>query len=278
MREVYDLDDCLLLVASDRISAFDVILANGIPDKGKVLNQISAFWFEKLGGICPHHMISISDDAIRERVGEGAESCFGRSMLAKKATPLPVEFVARGYLSGSWWKDYRSGMRTIHGVVLPDGLQDGSKLPEPIFTPATKAEEGHDENISFARASDILGSEMAAHLRDVTLKLYDAAANHAASAGLILADTKFEFGLVDDQPIWIDEALSPDSSRYWEASGWQPGAAQPSFDKQFVRDYLETLDWDKTPPGPELPTDVVAKTREKYLEAFQRITGRDLDL
>lgn len=278
VREVYDLGDQLLLVASDRLSAFDVVLPDGIPDKGKVLTQLSAFWFKKLGHIASHHLISTDHEAIAERVGEGADQLKGRSMLVMKTEPIMIECVARGYLAGSWWKEYREGRRHIHGVELMEGLLDGSKLPEPVFTPATKAESGHDMNIGFAEAVDLVGVELASKLRDWTLEIYAEAVRHAASQGLILADTKFEFGMTEDGPIWIDEALTPDSSRYWPADQYQPGSAQPSFDKQFVRDYLETLDWDKQPPGPSLPSDVIMKTRAKYFEAFRRITGHDLDL
>ncbi len=276
VRDVYDLGDHLLLVASDRLSAFDVVLPTGIPDKGKVLNQLSAFWFNKLSCVCPHHVVSSDDVVIAERIGRTMPDLSGRSMLVRRTEPIMIECVARGYLAGSWWKDYRDGQRTIHGVKLPDGLQDGSRLPEPVFTPATKAESGHDMNIAYEQAANLIGSDLAAQLRGWTLELYAAAAAHASTCGLILADTKFEFGLTAEGPIWIDEALTPDSSRYWQAADYSPGQAQPSFDKQFVRDYLETLDWDKQPPGPVLPEEVVVKTRDKYLEAYCRITGHDL--
>lgn len=276
VREVYDLGDLLLLVTTDRISAFDVIMANGIPDKGIVLTQMSAFWFNKLAHLGPHHVVSTDDAEIASRVGSA--DLKGRSMLCRKAEPLTIECVARGYLEGSWYKDYAAGERTLHGVQLPDGLLRGSRLPEPIFTPATKAQSGHDINIDFTEAANLVGSEVAAEARDWTLALYREAAAHAEASGLILADTKFEFGLTEGGLIWIDEALTPDSSRYWEAKGWDPGHAQPSYDKQFVRDYLETIQWDKQPPGPTLPEDVVAKTRERYLEAYQRITGSVLAL
>ena len=278
VREVYDLGENLLIVSSDRISAFDVIMANGIPDKGRVLNQMSAFWFDRLNDVCPNHIISVDDQVIADALGNTFDSLKGRSVLARKAKPLTIECVARGYIAGSLFKEYRKSGGNIHGLDLPDGLLDGSKLNEPIFTPATKAEEGHDENISFAEAADRVGTEVANQVRDWTLTLYAQARDYAAEKGLILADTKFEFGLTDDGIIWIDEALSPDSSRYWEASGYAPGGAQPSFDKQYVRDYLETLNWNKQPPGPELPPDVVQNTRLKYLEAFERITGKPLDI
>lgn len=280
VREVYDLGNDLLIVATDRISAFDVIMANGIPDKGRILNQMSAFWFRELGDVCPTHVISTDDDAIAERLGSleldanTLDSLRGRSVLARRASPLTIECVARGYISGSLYKEYRAEGGAVHDLGLPEGLPLSGKLPEPIFTPATKAQEGHDENISYARACDLVGSEIAAQARDWTLALYARAAAHCARAGIILADTKFEFGVTPDGLIWIDEALTPDSSRFWPADQYEPGKQQPSYDKQFVRDYLETLAWDKRPPGPELPAEIVAKTRAKYLEAFERITGR----
>ncbi len=273
VREVYDLGSQLLIITTDRISAFDVVMANGIPDKGRILNQMSAFWFDKFGDQVPHHMLSVNDAEVAQLVGEDNPDLRGRCMISRKAQPLTIECVARGYICGSLYKEYKRD-HSIHGLGLPEGLVDGSKLAEPIFTPATKADQGHDENISFARASDMVGREVAEQVRDWTLLLYRQAAEHAAKSGLILADTKFEFGLTDEGVIWIDEALSPDSSRYWESSLYAPGGAQPSFDKQYVRDYLETLEWDKTPPGPELPDDVVMNTRAKYVEAFERITGR----
>lgn len=272
VREIYDLGDTLLLVATDRISAFDVILPDGIPDKGKVLNQISAFWFEHLKAVCPNHMITIDDSEIAQMIGIQDESLRGRSMLGKKGRPLAIECVARGYLDGSWWKEYASGVRSIQGITLPDGLERGSKLPEVVFTPATKATEGHDINISFAEASDIVGAETARQVRDWTVELYSRASEYALEQGLILADTKFEFAETAEGLLWIDEALTPDSSRFWEASAWNPGSAQASFDKQFVRDYLETLDWNKQAPGPALPAEIIAKTRAKYIEAFERLT------
>lgn len=277
VREVFDLGDVLLIVASDRISAFDVVMANGVPDKGRILNQMSLFWFEKLRHIAPHHVIASSDEALKDRVPSGWETLSGRSILAKKAKPLPIECVARGYLSGGGTKEY-AATGSVSGISLPAGFVEGSKLDEPIFTPATKAEEGHDQNISWDTAVDLVGREIAELARDWTLKLYKEAAAHAAQCGLILADTKFEFGLTDDGLLWIDEALTPDSSRYWESTGWNPGQAQPSFDKQFVRDYLESIQWNKQPPGPTLPEDIIAKTREKYLDAYRRIVGKSLDV
>ena len=276
VREVYDLGDCLLIVATDRISAFDVVMANGIPDKGRILTGLSAFWFDRLGGVAPHHVLSTDDGEIAQRVG-AIDSLKGRSMLARKAKPLAIECVARGYITGSLFKEYRTQGGDVHGLTLPDGLVDADRLPEAIFTPATKAEEGHDENLSFAQACDIVGRETAETVRDWTLKLYAQAAEYAAAKGLILADTKFEFGETEDGLIWIDEALTPDSSRYWDAGLYHPGGPQPSYDKQFVRDYLETIRWDKRPPGPTLPDDVVAKTRAKYVEAYERLTGKPFE-
>lgn len=272
VREVYDLGDSLLIVATDRISAFDVIMENGIPDKGTILNQMSAFWFDHFADV-PNHMMSVDDDVIQSRLPAAHPELRGRSILARKAKPLTIECVARGYIAGSLYKEYRAMGGAVRDLVLPAGLVDSDRLPEPIFTPATKAEEGHDENISFAEAVDLVGYETAVKVRDWTLELYARAAQHAATKGLILADTKFEFGETEDGIIWIDEALTPDSSRYWEASAYAPGTSQPSYDKQFVRDYLETLSWDKRPPGPRLPTEIVEKTRAKYVEAFERITG-----
>lgn len=274
VREAYDLGDRILMVTTDRISAFDVVMANGIPDKGRILNQMSAFWFNKFSDLVPHHMISVDDRDVAEIVGGFDSELRGRCMISRKAKPLTIECVARGYIAGSLFKEYRKDGGTVHGLDLPDGLHDGSRLPEPIFTPATKAEEGHDENISFTQAIDLVGKEVAELAREWTLKIFNLASEHAEKAGLILADTKFEFGLTDDGLIWIDEALSPDSSRYWEANLYKPGGVQPSFDKQYVRDYLETIDWNKQPPGPELPDNVVMSTRAKYVEAFERITGQ----
>ncbi len=267
VREVYDLGDELLIVATDRISAFDVVMANGIEDKGRILNLMSAWWFERLRDVCPNHVVSVADEEILRRVD--APELKGRSTIARKCRPLPVECVARGYISGSLYKEYRSQGGGVHGLDLPDGLVESAKLPEPIFTPATKAEEGHDENIGWNRTVDLVGREVAEQARDWTLELYRRAADHAASVGLILADTKFEFGLGDDGLVWIDEALTPDSSRYWPADLYQPGGAQPSYDKQYVRDYLESVRWNKTPPGPTLPEAVVENTRRKYLEAAE---------
>ncbi|MHB8636437.1 MAG: phosphoribosylaminoimidazolesuccinocarboxamide synthase [Fimbriimonadaceae bacterium] len=273
VREVYDLGDEVLIVATDRVSAFDVVMANGIPDKGAILNRMSAFWFGHLADVCPSHFISIEAADIARRLAAAQPELSGRSLLAQKADPLPVECVARGYLTGSLYKQYVQSGAGILGLNLPAGLQDGDRLPEPIFSPAAKATEGHDENISFAQVVDALGVEDAGTVRRWTLELYARAAAHAERAGIIIADTKFEFGRTDHGLILIDEALTPDSSRFWQAATWRPGKAQPSYDKQFVRDYLETLDWNKQPPGPELPPDVVAGTRGRYVEAFERIVG-----
>jgi phosphoribosylaminoimidazole-succinocarboxamide synthase len=276
VREVYDLGDQLLIVASDRISAFDVVMSNGVPDKGRVLTQLSNFWFDLLGDVCPNHIAATSDDEIAARVpGDHPELC-GRSVLARKAKPLPIECIARGYISGSLFKEYKKLGGTVHELTLPAGLVESDKLPEPIFTPATKAQTGHDENISFRQAADIVGVETAEKVRDWTLAIFDRAMHHAASKGIILADTKFEFGETEDGLIWIDEALTPDSSRFWDAASYKPGGPQPSYDKQYLRDYLETLDWDKRPPGPVLPEEVVQKTRAKYLDAYRLLTGAEL--
>lgn len=275
VRDVYGLGTSLLIVASDRISAFDVIMGTGIPDKGCILNQMSAFWFEKLNHVCPSHIITAADTQISQAVPGWHSGLAGRCTLAKKAEPLAIECVARGFIAGSLYKEYAAAPDgKVRDLELPPGLLDGSRLPEPLFTPATKALEGHDENISFNQAVDIVGKEAAAQVMEWTLTLYAQAAAHAASCGLILADTKFEFGWTEDGLIWIDEALTPDSSRYWEAAEWQPGGAQPSFDKQYLRDWLEASGWSKSPPGPELPPEVAARTRDKYAAAFQRITGR----
>lgn len=278
VREMYDLGDSVLMVATDRISAFDAVMSNGIPDKGSVLTQMSVFWFNHLSAVCPNHMISVDFDEIQARCSQPQPEIRNRAMICKKATTLPVECVARGYLSGSLFKQYKQLGGKIHGLDLPDGLVDSSKLPEPIFSPATKAESGHDENIGFADVVDAVGLETATKIRDWTLQLYSEASAYALERGLILADTKFEFGETEDGIILIDEVLTPDSSRYWDASLYAPGGAQPSFDKQFVRDYLETSGWDKNPPGPALPTDIVEKTRAKYFEAYRRVTGSDLVL
>jgi phosphoribosylaminoimidazole-succinocarboxamide synthase len=274
VRDIYDVGDKLLIVATDRLSAFDVILPTPIPDKGRVLTQLSLFWFDLLRDVIPNHVLSATEipapfDAYREELA-------GRSMLVRKTVPLPIECVVRGYVSGSGWKDYqRTG--EICGITLPAGVRESDRLPEPIFTPATKAATGHDENISFERAASMIGTERARQVREVSLEIYRRAAAHAEPRGILLADTKFEFGLLNDELIWIDEALTPDSSRFWPAAQYKPGGPQPSFDKQFVRDYLESIHWPKTPPGPELPPEVVNATRGKYREAYRILTGRELD-
>jgi len=281
VRDIFDLGDALLLVASDRISAFDVIMPNGIPRKGEVLTQISHFWFEKFASLVPNHLLAKANDPLPKKLQPFADKLARRSMIVKKAKPLAIECVVRGYLSGSGWKEYKKS-QTVCGIQLPAGLTESAELPEPIFTPSTKAEVGHDENISFEQACKIAGTELATQARDLSLKIYRAGRDYARQRGIIIADTKFEFGLCGGdasspkQLILIDEVLTPDSSRFWPADQYQPGRGQPSFDKQFVRDYLETLDWNKTPPGPVLPPDVVAKTTAKYLEAYERLTGKKL--
>jgi len=278
VRDLYAVDDALLLVATDRISAFDHVLATGIPGKGKILTQISLFWFDFLASLVPNHLITAKVEEFPASLRPYADQLEGRSMLVRRAKMYPVECVARGYLAGSGWKEYqRSG--AVCGIPLPANLQDASKLPEAIFTPATKSEGGvHDENIPFATMEKLLGTEVALELRQLTLAIYARAAKHAEDRGLILADTKFEFGTTAEGIILADEVLTPDSSRFWEASGWKPGGAQPSFDKQFVRDYLESIHWNKQAPAPGLPDDVVERTLAKYLEAFRRLTGRDVAL
>jgi phosphoribosylaminoimidazole-succinocarboxamide synthase len=274
VRDIYDAGDKLLIVATDRLSAFDVIMPTPIPDKGRVLTQLSLFWFDLLRDVIPNHVLSATEfpapfDAYRDELA-------GRSMLVRKTAPLPIECVVRGYVSGSGWKDYKATGK-ICGIALPSGLRESDRLPEPIFTPATKAATGHDENISFERAAALIGDQRARQVRDVSLEIYRRAAAYAEPRGILLADTKFEFGLLGDELIWIDEALTPDSSRFWPAAQHKPGGPQPSFDKQFVRDYLESIHWPKTPPGPELPPEVVGATRDKYREAYRILTGRELD-
>ena len=274
VRDIYDLGDKLLIVATDRLSAFDVVMPTGIPDKGRVLTQLSLFWFELLKLVVPNHVLSATQfpapfDAYKDELA-------GRTMLVRKTQPLPIECVVRGYVSGSGWKDYRASGK-ICGIALPSGLRESDKLPEPIFTPATKAATGHDENISFEQAASLIGKDLAQRVRDISLEIYRRASAYAAPRGILLADTKFEFGLLNNDIIWIDEALTPDSSRFWPAAQYRPGGPQPSFDKQFVRDYLESIRWPKTPPGPELPADVVAATRAKYRDAYRILVGRELD-
>jgi phosphoribosylaminoimidazole-succinocarboxamide synthase len=283
VRDIYDLGDTLLIVASDRLSAFDVVLPTGIPDKGRVLTQLSLFWFDLLRDVIPNHVLSATE--FPAAFAAYRDDLAGRSMVVRKTQPLPIECVVRGYVSGSGWKDYRATGK-ICGIALPVGLRESDRLPEPIFTPATKAVSGHDENISFEQAASIIGKELADRVRAVSIEIYRRAAAYAQPRGILVADTKFEFGLLGrvssgreaaGELIWIDEALTPDSSRFWPAAEYQPGGPQPSFDKQFVRDYLERIHWPKTPPGPELPADVVAATRAKYREAFRILAGHELD-
>jgi phosphoribosylaminoimidazole-succinocarboxamide synthase len=274
VRDIYEVGDDLLIVATDRLSAFDVVLPTPIPDKGKVLTQLSLFWFDKLSGIVPSHVKEASN--FTGALAPYANELAGRSMLVRRTEPVPIECVVRGYVSGSGWKDYKNS-GAICGIALPGGMQESAKLPEPIFTPSTKATTGHDENISIDEAAERVGKALAEKLRDVSLEIYKRAAEYAAARGIIVADTKFEFGLADGELIWIDEAVTPDSSRFWPANEYQPGHAQPSFDKQYVRDYLERIGWNKQPPAPALPADVVAATRSRYREAYERLTGRALD-
>jgi phosphoribosylaminoimidazole-succinocarboxamide synthase len=274
VRDIYAVgDDQLLMVTSDRLSAFDVILAEPIPQKGRVLTAMSAYWFEVLGDVVGSHLLSTDAGALSPEAQAVGPDLAGRIMLCRRAEMLPIECIVRGYLSGSAWKEYgRSG--TMHGQALPEGLQESDQLPEPVFTPSTKADEGHDENISFEAAVDLVGTEIATRARDISLELYTRGAELARERGIIIADTKFELGLVDGELVLCDEVMTPDSSRFWPVDEWKPGATPPSFDKQPVRDYLETLDWDKTPPPPPLPDEVVSTTSRRYIEAYERITGR----
>lgn len=281
VRDIYEVDGNLLIVATDRISAFDYVLGSGIPDKGKVLTQLSTFWFGETSDVVPNHLRSTRPDEFPPAARVHADILRGRSMLVRKAEPLPIECVARGYLSGSGWKEYQQ-TSTVCGISLPSGLRESDRLPEPIFTPATKATSGHDINISEDEAANLVGRETIDRLRQLTLRLYSRGAAHAEPRGIIVADTKFEFGRVMDGPhkgdiILIDEALTPDSSRFWPRDLYVPGGPQPSFDKQFVRDYLESIHWNKQPPVPSLPPDVVQRTREKYVQAFQLLTGLELE-
>jgi len=286
VRDIYDFGDRLLIVASDRISAFDYVLASGIPDKGKVLTQISAFWFHHTEAIVGNHLLSTEATSFPGEARRAADLLRGRSMLVRRTEPLPIECVARGYLSGSAWKDYLA-TGAVCGIRLPAGLRESERLPQPMFTPATKAETGHDLNITEKEAAELVGKRVLDRVRDLTLRLYAHGSAHAESCGIIVADTKFEFGLlpveeadhrpVEERIILIDEVLTPDSSRFWPRDGYKPGGAQPSFDKQFVRDHLERIRWNKQPPVPSLPDDVIVKTREKYVEAFRRLTGRELE-
>jgi phosphoribosylaminoimidazole-succinocarboxamide synthase len=299
VRDIYEVGEDLLLVATDRISAFDYVLGSGIPDKGKVLTQLSAFWFERMGDLVPHHVIATDVAQYPAALQPHAATLGGRSMLCRRTRPLPIECVARGYLSGSGWKEYQQA-GSVCGVKLPSGLRESDRLPEPIFTPATKAETGHDINISEADAARMIGADLVARVKRLTLDIFQRGCAHAESKGIIIADTKFEFGLApaspnssrrsaegakadrpsnvigDDEIILIDEVLTPDSSRFWPRDQYQPGGAVPSFDKQYVRDYLEEIRWNKQPPVPSLPESVVLRTREKYVEAFRRLSGRDL--
>ncbi|MEC8928902.1 MAG: phosphoribosylaminoimidazolesuccinocarboxamide synthase [Verrucomicrobiota bacterium] len=268
VREVFDLGDNYLFVASDRISAFDVIMPNGIPRKGEVLTQISHFWFDKYADLVPNHRVA---DGLPENLANLAS----RSMVVKKAEPLKIECIVRGYIAGSGWKEYKK-QGTVCGIPLPENLLESAELEQPLFTPSTKADEGHDENISFEQAVEIEGAEVAEKVRDLSLQIYTEARAYARERGIIIADTKFEFGKLDGELILIDEVLTPDSSRFWPLDEYEPGRGQHAFDKQFVRDYLETLDWDKTPPGPTLPDDIINRSRDRYLDAYKRLTGQDL--
>lgn len=277
VRDIYEAGDDLLFIASDRISAFDHVLATGIPDKGKVLTQLSLFWFEFLRDVVPNHVITARIEEYPEPLGYFDDQLRGRSMLVRRAKMFPVECVARGYLAGSGWKDYQQN-QSLCGIRLPAGLRESDRLPEPIFTPATKSSSGHDINISFGETARIVGTETAEKLRDLTLRIYSLAVEHARSRGIIIADTKFEFGIFDGKIVLADEVLTPDSSRFWPAETYRPGGPQQSYDKQFVRDYLESIHWDKNPPAPSLPENVVQKTREKYIEAYRRLSGKELQL
>jgi len=278
VRDVYAVDDDkLLMIATDRISAFDCVLGSPIPGKGAILTQISLFWFDFLRDLTPNHLITANVDEFPAGLQRYRDQLEGRSMLVHRARMVEIECVARGYLAGSGWKEYKSD-QSVCGIPLPSGLMDGSRLPEPVFTPAFKAQTGHDENITFGRTSELIGADLAERLRDLTLAIYSAASAYALTRGILLADTKFEFGFLGERLILGDEVLTPDSSRFWPADTYRPGGAQPSFDKQFVRDYLETLTWDKRPPAPELPDEIVRKTQQKYLEAYTRLTGRSLTL
>lgn len=271
VRDIYDLGEHILLVATDRVSAFDVVLPNGIPGKGRILTGISIYWFRQMESIVKNHLIATEIEDFPEKLKKYTEILEGRSMLVKKAEPMPVECIVRGYLSGSGWKEYKES-GSVCGIVLPAGLLESSRLEEPIFTPSTKAEEGHDINISFNEMAGLVGKKTAEALRDISLKIYKTARDLAEKKGIIIADTKFEFGIYNNELILIDELLTPDSSRFWSAKDYVPGKGQDSFDKQIVRDYLLTLDWDKTPPGPLLPDDIIAKTAERYREIMQILT------
>jgi len=275
VRELFDLGDSFLLVATDRISAFDCVMLNGIPRKGEVLTQISHFWFERFAKLVPNHLLARAGEPLPDRLRPFTSLLERRCMIVKKTQPLPIECVVRGFLSGSGWKEYQQ-TETVCGIKLPPGLTESAQLPEPIFTPATKAETGHDENISFERAAEIAGREILEQARCFSLQIYRAARSYARERGLIIADTKFEFGIFDGQLILIDEVLTPDSSRFWPADQYEAGRGQPSFDKQYLRDYLERINWNKEPPAPELPAVVVQRTQDKYIEAYTRLTGNSL--
>jgi phosphoribosylaminoimidazole-succinocarboxamide synthase len=275
VRDIYAVGDKLLIVATDRISAFDVVLPTPIPCKGVVLTALSIFWFAFLKGVVPNHLVAAQVSDYPEPLPSYGDLLDGRSMLVLRADVIPIECVARGYLAGSGWKEYRESGR-VCGIALPPGLKESERLPEPIFTPATKAETGHDVSISEREMADRIGAELTSRLKELTMTIYQRAADYALERGIIIADTKFEFGIRDGRIILIDEALTPDSSRFWPLEGYRPGGPQVSFDKQYVRDYLETLDWDKAPPGPELPQEIVSKTRDKYLEAYNLLTGRPI--
>ncbi|MEK7470104.1 MAG: phosphoribosylaminoimidazolesuccinocarboxamide synthase [Planctomycetota bacterium] len=275
VRDVYDLDDRLLFVATDRVSAYDVVMPNGIPDKGRVLTRLSNFWFRKLAGVARHHLVETEIEKIPQVPKDRREEFAGRAITVRKVSVFPVECVVRGYITGSGWKEYKEGGQ-VCGVQLPAGLKEADRLPEPIFTPATKADEGHDENITFDRMITIVGKKVAEALRDLSIKLYNEAHAYALTKGIILADTKFEWGWHDGAPMIVDEALTPDSSRYWPKESWVPGKNPPSYDKQYLRDWLTASGWNKEPPAPALPDDVIAKVREKYLQAYQVLTGSAL--
>jgi phosphoribosylaminoimidazole-succinocarboxamide synthase len=273
VRDIYDMGDSLLMISTDRISAFDVVMNEGIPEKGRVLTRMTEFWLKQLSDIVPNHLITTDVNQYPEACRQYADVLAGRSMLVKKAEPIMAECIVRGYISGSGWKDYQKNS-SVCGIALSPGLQESDVFPQPIFTPSTKAEVGeHDENISFERMCEIVGAEVGAQIRDLTVAIYTRARDIAEERGIIIADTKLEFGMCDGQIILIDEVLTPDSSRFWPRNDYAPGRAQKSFDKQFVRDYLNTLDWGKKPPAPTLPADIIAKTSEKYIEAFERLTG-----
>ena len=278
VRDIYDLGDYLLIVSTDRISAFDVIMDDPIPDKGKILNQMSVFWFNLLSSIVKNHLISWMPDEYPNQCAPYKRELEGRSMLVKKTEPLKIECIVRGYLAGSGWKEYQK-KGSICDIELPSALREADRLPEPIFTPSTKAEEGmHDENISFEEAKKIVGDEVAEKVKELSIKIYEIARDLAEKRGIIIADTKFEFGIYDNEIILIDEVLTPDSSRFWPAEEYEPGRPQKSFDKQFLRDYLESIGWKKTPPAPKLPDEIIEKTRQRYLEAFRRITGKEMEV